>query len=1027
MNQVLTVYRRGKLIFLLSLLFSNLLLGISPSEGEQLVIQAQYLYTQGEFELAIETIRKARYVFRSDSNWRGEIQSELLLGGFYSDAGLMDSTRATVDRAYLAGAGNFEDHDTVLAEIKYFSGIHYLYTDQFENALEDFHTALDIFQLNESNLNTLASTYQYLSQCHAGFGDKLEQKNYADTSLFLSWNYLKQIGFNIEQESVSEPVQLFSLRTFLLALGQSGLSYLGIGEVEKGESRVLTAYKISEKYLAPTDAIYCGLMVLLSSYYSKILEYEKAISWGEKALQESEKAGINGENEATLCLSLAKNYHELGDTAAATYMLALAKKKFAHFYPESHQAMAGYYLQLGMQYYSFGKLEFSNLAFEKVLKLTSQELIPWLEVQKVIAYYYLSKIEMDRNEFDLAEEYAKSALLNIGAAKWSGAKREVDLLLQLGKLYQLQGRNNDAEREYKKAISKANSLQLPKLIQGYLGLAEIELSQDNFQLASVWADSAVTTYDKYLSFGGSRQLKERKSVLINRLIEVKLEAAINESRIEGIILNVEELFALIQKGQNVTLQEVGMSKKAFEAGMLPIEIENKQRTINRKISYWHSMLLGKDGDPEKAYDELVIAYSQMDTLSKFIKRNYPGYSDFIYSGNPVTIEEVQNSIKKDNELLLSYLQGEDNVYLIVISKKESKFYRISEGAKLKQLVPDYLSEILKSEYDPEEDSIGMKLSELLFGQIDHLEKYSQLTIIKNGQLNYLPFEALPLPPKVRSKDHALFIDRYAVNFTSTAANFLIDNNTVDSSLSFGMVSCFPDWDGYATSLRGGIDLQSELEARFKGVHLSGDQCTKDRLASIPAKNSIIQVFSHSIMEDQYPSRSRLLLSPSVPLDSVEFLFLDEIFPLDLKGSVAILSTCESGMGKLAKGEGLLSLERAFQFAGCRATISSLWEVDDHATAQLMSFFYDGLEQGLSMNEALRQAKLQYRSTAVSEFSSPYFWAGLEAHGKTGPIWLKTNPPQDFFGENRTTLLIIGGILVLAVLTYFTRRRKKVYQ
>jgi CHAT domain-containing protein len=81
--------------------------------------------------------------------------------------------------------------------------------------------------------------------------------------------------------------------------------------------------------------------------------------------------------------------------------------------------------------------------------------------------------------------------------------------------------------------------------------------------------------------------------------------------------------------------------------------------------------------------------------------------------------------------------------------------------------------------------------------------------------------------------------------------------------------------------------------------------------------------------------------------------------LDLEGTeLVILSACETALGRPVKGEGMLGLQRAFQVAGARSLISSLWQVDDHATSTLMGEFYKNLwERKLGKLESLHQAQL----------------------------------------------------------------------
>jgi CHAT domain-containing protein len=92
----------------------------------------------------------------------------------------------------------------------------------------------------------------------------------------------------------------------------------------------------------------------------------------------------------------------------------------------------------------------------------------------------------------------------------------------------------------------------------------------------------------------------------------------------------------------------------------------------------------------------------------------------------------------------------------------------------------------------------------------------------------------------------------------------------------------------------------------------------------------------------------------------------------------ILSACETGSGALVKGEGVMSLSRAFTYAGCSNVITSLWKADDYSTAWLTNKVHNYLNKGLSIDRALQQAKLDYLHDPKinPRLKEPYYWAHL---------------------------------------------------
>jgi len=145
---------------------------------------------------------------------------------------------------------------------------------------------------------------------------------------------------------------------------------------------------------------------------------------------------------------------------------------------------------------------------------------------------------------------------------------------------------------------------------------------------------------------------------------------------------------------------------------------------------------------------------------------------------------------------------------------------------------------------------------------------------------------------------------------------------------------------------------------------------------------IVHFATHATLDDVHPELSGLVLSLVDEAGNAQdgFLRLHEIYNLDLPADLIVLSACETALGKEVRGEGLLGFTRGFMYAGAPRVVSTLWRVDDRATAELMSRFYAAMlgPQRLPPAAALRQAQLSL--TAVPRWSAPYYWAGFVLQG-----------------------------------------------
>ena len=143
--------------------------------------------------------------------------------------------------------------------------------------------------------------------------------------------------------------------------------------------------------------------------------------------------------------------------------------------------------------------------------------------------------------------------------------------------------------------------------------------------------------------------------------------------------------------------------------------------------------------------------------------------------------------------------------------------------------------------------------------------------------------------------------------------------------------------------------------------------------------------THGSIDTRRPQLSGLALSriddAGNPRNDDGFLWFHDIYGLHLDADLVVLSACDTALGQEVRGEGLVGLTRGFMYAGARRVVASLWEVQDLATARLMTDFYRGLiEQGLRPAEALRRAQIQIMDDPDQPLEFPYYWAGFVLQG-----------------------------------------------
>ncbi len=212
------------------------------------------------------------------------------------------------------------------------------------------------------------------------------------------------------------------------------------------------------------------------------------------------------------------------------------------------------------------------------------------------------------------------------------------------------------------------------------------------------------------------------------------------------------------------------------------------------------------------------------------------------------------------------------------------------------------------------------------------------------------------------------------NPAAMAQSFAIEDTTALDSLRGSMIRL--NWaEKEVTSI-------SEL---MNGEVYCYDRATEKTFKEKAPNAGILHIATHAVVNDVNPLFSKLIFSPDPNSGEDGFLNTYELYNLKLKATMVVLSACNTGYGKLVRGEGIMSLARGFMYAGCPSLVISLWSVDDRSTSELMKSYYIRLVQGKSKDAALREAKLEFLKNADEVKANPFYWSGMIFIGNTDPL------------------------------------------
>jgi CHAT domain-containing protein len=294
----------------------------------------------------------------------------------------------------------------------------------------------------------------------------------------------------------------------------------------------------------------------------------------------------------------------------------------------------------------------------------------------------------------------------------------------------------------------------------------------------------------------------------------------------------------------------------------------------------------------------------------------------------------------------------------------------------------------------------------------------RLAIVASGALEYLPFAALPVPGHpgvpliarheivaVPSASVLAMLRRETADRAPAARTLAIVADPVfeagDPRITSGAgvqrVSTSRGADGgvLASAGDGFARLPFSREEATAIAAIAGDSRAFKALDFAASRETVlggglrraryIHFATHGLVDGQRPSLSGLILSLFDERGAAQngHVRLHDIYNTRLDADLVVLSACQTALGKEVKGEGLVSLTRAFMYAGVPRVVASLWQVNDHATAELMRHFYTGmLQQKLPPPAALRAAQRQLARDP--RWSAPYYWAGFVLQGDWRP-------------------------------------------
>lgn len=494
---------------------------------------------------------------------------------------------------------------------------------------------------------------------------------------------------------------------------------------------------------------------------------------------------------------------------------------------------------------------------------------------------------------------------------------------------------------------------------------------------------------------------------------------LSESWLENIYLQYEyskeetlkhQFFQVLEKSKSSVLFEARRESRALQYGNIPKSLLSKEQLFREEISYLRQEIAQNLREGKDATDTLVLQLNntllakqnQYDKLKKEFEEKHPKYFKLKYDYTPLSTQQARSELIASNQGILEYFVGDSLIYAILITDELLEIKEIKRDfplatwiEQMRESINDYLPSHI-----PKYVEVAPQLYKKLLGPFRE-QLPNNLIIVPDGPLNQIPFDALLTgTPKQSEKitDYPFLLHKHQISYCYSAnlLSMMKEDQSRDKALKT-LVALAPfsqrgfqleSGEAYDSLSFSRIEVDSIIKL-MEGTAFYDQDATKNLFLRIADSYQIIHLSTHGKLDHKNPNQNKLVFYPGDPNPKAYCLLLPEIYNIQLQADLVVFSACETGIGKFEKGEGLISIARAFAYAGAKSLITTLWEVADEHAKDLLIEFYCRLNNGQNKDKALRHAKLKLIKMAKTEkhfeLAHPYFWSSFVNIGDMRPI------------------------------------------
>ena len=464
---------------------------------------------------------------------------------------------------------------------------------------------------------------------------------------------------------------------------------------------------------------------------------------------------------------------------------------------------------------------------------------------------------------------------------------------------------------------------------------------------------------------------------------------------------IEKAFQLVEKTKSIVLKEriINESKRSVEEKSLLEQLENQNSIILKEQQKGDFADIKKINEAIKKQNELMLQLKQAQSKTE------------IKSNKTFNLTDLYSKLEKNNAIMIEYFWGSKNIFLFTIQNSQISLKSFFSAKMYIEPILWYIGDFNNANTIIDNINLYQKDAFLAHKilRLPQNSKYKNLIIIPDGILNFLPFEALITKESNTTnfaKMHYLLND-YNIGYQNSAQFYLSFDKLRMTTKDKSVLGVFPVFENTPYALTYSKNEMQSIQQNFKGKYLTNQTANFKNFSKDATNYSILHLSTHADAGD-------IITPASIKFYDQDILY-SELYYLNINPDLVVLSACETGIGKLYKGEGTMSISRGFQLAGAQNLLFSLWKVNDYTTSIFMDSFYQNIKKGQSYLKANANAKRDFlNNPEISNAKkSPYYWSAFVYYGTLENNITTTN----------YTVIVLGIISLIILIWLFIRFKK----